>query len=255
MAGSETVIRERKRTQIKAGMIGHETDDASSWLFAFGVLATVSFIAVTILCAPGKSHAISFDLEYRDSTYQAVGSDTYDNLAVEFQSGTLLSSQTVSGIDGITSTAYAGTTNDYSTLISTTFIVGVTGVYEFQVGTDWGRGGATQAVHVGSGAVLDTFVTTNDIWWGNSWTDPDVFSTVLSLTAGETYSLSWVGFEGCCGGAATFRFSVDGSPMLTFNAANFLPFEQPVPVPEPGTALLLGLGLAWLSAACRLPRA
>jgi len=249
------VARERENTRIMADTIGQATDDPLSWAFGFCVPGIMLLIVVTILCTAGASHAISFDLEFRDSTYQVVGSDTYDSLAVEFQSGTLLSSQTVSGIDGITSTAYAGTNGDYSTIISTTFIAGVTGVYEFQVGTDWGRGGATQAVHMGSGAVLDTFVTTNDIWWGNSWTNPDVFSTVLSLTVGETYSLGWVGFEGCCGGAATFRFSVDGSPMLTFNDVNFLPFEQPAAVPEPGTTLLLGLGLAWLSAARRLPRA
>ena len=97
---------------------------------------------------------------------------------------------------------------------------------------------------------FDTFVTTDDIWWGNNWSDPDVFSTVLNLTAGETYSLGWVGFEGCCGGAASFRFSVNGSPPQTLNDTNFLPFEQ-APVPEPGTALLVGLGLVWLGISAR----
>ena len=38
---------------------------------------------------------------------------------------------------------------------------------------------------MGSGTVLDSFITTDDIWWGNYWSNPDVFSTVLSLTAGE----------------------------------------------------------------------
>jgi hypothetical protein len=207
-------------------------------------------IAIVFL-SPVVAQAISFGLEYRDSTYQVVGSDTYDDLVLEFQSGTLLSTQTISGLDGLTSTAYAGTNNDYATLITTTFIAGVTGTYEFLVGTDWGRGGAVQAVDVSSGSVLDTFVTTNDIWWGNNWSNPDVFSTVLNLTVGETYSLGWVGFEGCCGGAASFRFSIDGSAPQTLNSTNFLPFEQPSPVPEPGTALLVGLGLAWLSVAAR----
>jgi hypothetical protein len=116
--------------------------------------------------------------------------------------------------------------------------------------TDWGRGGATRAMHVGSGTVLDTSVTTDDIWWANNWTNPDVFSTVLNLTAGEAYSLGWVGFEDCCGGAASFRFSVNGSPPQTLNDNNFLPFEQ-APIPEPGTALLVGLGLVWLGISAR----
>ena len=200
---------------------------------------------------PVVAQAISFGLEYRDSTYQVVGSDTYDDLVLEFQSGTLLSTQTIGGLDGLTSTVYAGTNNDYATLITTTFIAGVTGTYEFQVGTDWGRGGGAQAVHVGSGTVLDSTVTTDDIWWGNNWGNPDVFSTVLNLTAGETYSLGWVGFEDCCGGAASFRFSIDGSAPQILNSTNFLPFEQPSPVPEPGAALLVGLGLAWLSVLAR----
>jgi len=104
---------------------------------------------------------------------------------------------------------------------------------------------------VGSGTVLDSFITTDDIWWGNYWSNPDVFSTVLSLTVGETYNLSWVGFEGCCGGAASFRFAVDGNAPQTFNSTNFLPFEQQTPVPEPGTAILVGLGLVWLSVSAR----
>lgn len=207
-------------------------------------------IAIASL-APAVANAISFGLEYRDSTYQVVGSDTYNDLVLEFQSGTLLSTQTIASLDGLTSTAYAGTSNDYATLITTTFVAGVTGIYEFQVGTDWGRGGGAQAVHVSSGSVLDTFVTTNDIWWGNSWSNPDVFSTVLSLTAGESYSLGWVGFEDCCGGAASFRFSIDGSAPQTLNSTNFLPFEQQSPVPEPGTAILIAFGLAWLCASAR----
>ena len=139
--------------------------------------------------------------------------------------------------------AAAGTNSDYSTLITTSFTAGVTGTYEFQVGTDWGRGGGTQATHVGSGAVINTFITTNNIWWNNSWNNPDVISTVLNVTAGETYAIGWVGFEDCCGGAVTFRFSVNGSAPITLDDTNFAPYEAPAPVPEPGTALLVGLGL------------
>jgi hypothetical protein len=147
----------------------------------------------------------------------------------------------------------AGTNSNYSTLITTTFTAGVTGTYAFEVGTDWGLGGGSQAVHVGSGAVIDTFVTPNDLWWNYDWNNPDVFSTVLNLTAGETYSIGWVGFEDCCGGDVTFRFSVDGSTPATLDQTSFQPYEAPTPIPEPGTALLLGLGLVAIARNRALP--
>jgi hypothetical protein len=245
------MMRQPRKHPSTAGTGEGPIDDPSIWKRLSAAPIAASCVIAALFLAPAAAHSISFNLEYRGSTYQVVGSDTYNGLVLEFQSGTLLSTQTIGGIDGITSTAYAGTNNDYATLITTTFIAGVTGLYEFQVGTDWGRGGGVQAVHVGSGTVLDSFVTTDDIWWGNNWSNPDVFSTVLSLTVGETYSLGWVGFEGCCGGAASFRFAVDGSALQTFNSTNFLPFEQQTPVPEPGTAILVGLGLVWLSVSAR----
>ncbi len=215
------------------------------------LLAAILFAVGTALLGSKPADALSFQLDFRTSTYQTVGTDTYASLLLQHQGETLLSSQTVNALDGISSVTYAGTNQNYSTLITTTFTAGVTGTYEFQVGTDWGRGGATQAVHVGSGTVLDEFVTTDDIWWGNSWSNPDVFSTVLSLTAGETYTIGWIGFEGCCGGNVNFRFSVNGSAPADLTDTNFAPFEGPTPIPEPRSAMLLMLGLVGLAHAGR----
>lgn len=217
-------------------------------------VAVILLVLAASLALSSPASALSFQLDFRSSTYQTLGSDTFDSLLLQHQGEALLSSQTVNAIDGVSSTTYAGTNQDYSTLVTTTFTAGVTGTYVFEVGTDWGRGGATQAVHVGSGSVIDEFVTTADIWWNNSWTDPDVFSSVLSLTAGETYTISWIGFEDCCGGAVSFRFSVNGSPPATLDDTNFAPYEAPTPVPEPRSAMLLALGLLGLGI-CGRPRA
>lgn len=200
-------------------------------------------VALMILLFAGSASALSFDVEFRDSTYQVVTGDTYDDLVLEHQSGFLRTTLQISGIEGLNSVVSAGTNVDYSTFITTTFTAGVTGTFTFQVGTDWGRGGASIARHVGTGTVLDEFVTTDDIWWNNDWSNPDVLTTNLNLQQNETYTLGWVGFEGCCGGDVTFRFSIDGSPFQTLNDTNFGGFET---VPEPGTATMLGLGLVGL---------
>ena len=56
----------------------------------------------------------------------------------------------------------------------------------------------------------------------------------------------WVGFEGCCGGSTTLRFSVDGSAYAPLTETNLIPY---VAIPEPGPALLFTLGLIGLAGA------
>jgi len=197
--------------------------------------------------AAGPARAVTFDLTIASSTYQVQAGDTYADLVAQHQSETQLSSDTLLAIQGVSSPIYAGVTTDYSILMTTLLNVTAGGTYQFQVGTDWGRGGAAVVIDNGTGAILDEFVTTNDLWWNNDWNDPDVFVTTVSLSAGSSYTLGWVGFEGCCGGATTVRFSYNGAPFQTMSDANLDPFATP----EPGTAVLVALGLAGLSATRR----
>jgi len=124
------------------------------------IIAWLLSLAASFLL-PSEADALAFGVEFRSSRHQVVGGDTYDSLVVEHGSGALLASQTLVGIDSAQAVALAVTPTDYSALITPTFM---TGTSAFQIGTDWGRGGATQAVHVGSGTMLDAFVTTNDSW-------------------------------------------------------------------------------------------
>ena len=94
-----------------------------------------------------------------------------------------------------------------------------------------------------TGTVLDEVVRLDDVWWANDWNDPDVFTTQIALAAGTSYTLVWLGFEGCCGGATTIRFSFEGGPFQILNEPNLEPFV----VPEAGMATLVGLGLGSLA--------
>jgi hypothetical protein len=97
----------------------------------------------------------------------------------------------------------------------------------------------------GTGAIIDEFVTTNDLWWNNDWNDPDVFTTTVDMVAGSSYTLGWIGFEGCCGGQATIRFYYEGTLVGSLDSTSGDSFM--VTNPEPETGLLVGLGLILLS--------
>ena len=206
----------------------------------WGLLAGLSILLPTTV------QALAFQVDFRDSTYQVQTGDTYASLLAQHQSETLIASNTLDALQGISAPVYAsGTNQDYSIVMTADLIALVSGTYTFQVGTDWGRGGASIAIDNNNNTILDEFVTTDDIWWANDWNNTDVFTTTVNLLAGGSYTLGWLGFEGCCGGAATIRFSVDGGAFQVFDSpsggANF------VNSPEPGAGLLLGLGLLGLA--------
>ena len=97
------------------------------------------------------------------------------------------------------------------------------------------------------GTIVFEHVITEDVWWRYDWNDPDVFTTTFDFTASDSYTLTWVGFEGCCGGSSTLRFSTEGGlfTALTSDAI------RPLLVPKPSSASLLALGLGGLSAMTR----
>ena len=92
-------------------------------LFVAGLIA----LCATLLF-PSLARAISFDIEFSDSTYQVASGDTYADLVLEHEnSGPPRTSVTLTGVDSVSSSALAGTNSNYSTLITTTFTAGVMG--------------------------------------------------------------------------------------------------------------------------------
>ncbi|MGH0037176.1 MAG: CCXG family PEP-CTERM protein [Myxococcota bacterium] len=212
-----------------------------------GPLALLLTGIAAALLAPASAGALSFQVDFTSTTYQAQAGDTWADLLAEHQSGALIAGHTLDGLAGISPQTLAGGTNgDYSLLMTTVVEVQVAGQYQFQVGTDWGRGGAAVVIDNDSGLVIDEVVRTDDLWWNNDWNNPDVFTTSLALDAGTSYTLGWVGFEGCCGGSATIRFAFEGGGFQDFTSPNADAYM--IANPEPGTAVLVMLGLGGLSA-------
>lgn len=215
--------------------------------FGAGALTLV----LALLGLPSTAAALSFQADFVSSTYQVQTGDTFGDLLLQHQSGSLIQSNVTTGLEDISTAVYAaGVTRNYSILLATTLDVGVSGTYTFQVGTDWGRGGGTALIDNTSGTIVSEQILTGDIWWNNDWNDPDVFTTTFDFQAGDSFTLMWVGFEGCCGGSSTVRFSIDGAAFQPLTQPNLEPFTI---VPEPTPALLLGLGLLGLVRAGRAP--
>jgi len=212
---------------------------------AASAIALIGSLAVT---APAA--ALSFRAEFSDSGYQVQAGDTWADLLAAHQAGAPLASVDLTALEDVSAQVEAGVDGDYSILMTADLDVAVAGQYEFQVGADWGRGGVA-ALLDDSGTVLDQLVRTDDIWWNDDWNDGDVFSTVVNLTAGSSYSLAWLGFEDCCGGVTTIRFSHEGGAFEPLDTPSIAPY---LAIPEPGAAILLGVGLGGLAVGRRSSR-
>jgi hypothetical protein len=207
------------------------------------LLAPLLLAVASLALSAFDARALTFQADFTFSTYQVTAGDDFADLLAAHLAGASLASVAMTGFEDVSAQVEAGVSGNYSIMLTTVLTIGTTGLYEFQVGADWGRGGVAAVLDDPSGTVIQELVRTDDIWWANDWSNPDVFTTQIALTAGASYRLVWLGFEGCCGGVTTIRFSVDGSPFQTLDEPNLTPFV----VPEPAAGTLVALGLTALA--------
>ena len=80
------------------------------------------------LLIPSLGQALTFQVDFRNSTYQVQGSDTFASLLAQHASETLLTSNSVNALQGISAPVYAGGVNsDYSILMAADLNVLISG--------------------------------------------------------------------------------------------------------------------------------
>ena len=180
---------------------------------------------------PGSASAdvmiSDINLEVRNSTYVITGFESAIDAYTQFLTGSVVCDTSIAAVDNVGSTqTCGGPGSDIATLISVTQDPGAGNVL-WEFGADWGRGGAVFETTFGSS--LPNLV--GDYWWAYDWNNSDV----IAFSSSGAFTLNLLGFEGCCGGGMSLRYSEDGGETWQIAAVN---------VPEPATLALFGLGLA-----------
>ncbi len=112
---------------------------------------------------------------------------------------------------------------DYGLAITTQIVVPADALYEFRLGADFGNGGQ---LYIDGNALEEDW--TDDLWWANNFSNPDVLQGSTFLTAGF-HTLRALGYERCCDGPAQlqYRYDSDGDGSLADESFSILSTTSP----------------------------
>lgn len=172
----------------------------------------------------------SIDMEVRNSSFNYQGGYSITQLQNEFyQGGSEICSISLENIDRVGSRQSCdGPGRNFATLISIDLVSG--GDTKIQFGPDWGRGGVFF-----TDSHSEDF--TGDRWWAYQWNNPAVIEVDINEGA---RTVNFLGWEGCCAGGNSARFSTDGGESWDL-------FSVDATVSEPAAISLFGLGIALLA--------
>ena len=193
-----------------------------------GRIITTAFIGLTALSTAQATPLIftNITMEVKSSSYQVTGGDNATSLLAAFNSGSSLCSLNLADFTGVGGPQNCALSKrNLATLYTVDYFFDGTGSALFELGADWGRGGIV------IGADGGDIVRTDDIWWARSWNNADVIDFTISGSGYGTFQL--LGFEGCCSGYNSLRYSVDSGQFFSAVRA----------VVEPAPLALLGLSL------------
>lgn len=169
------------------------------------IIAGLALTACTSLASAGLV-IDSINVQMVNTTFSArnlTGTDqerfAVASSAFEFSEGSVCSKNLTAFEDISYRGSCGGTRNDYAALYTITG--SLSGGAEFQFGLDWGRGGFVLANS--SGAPLDYI--NDDIWWGGNWNNSSEIISYSLQDVGD-FSLTLLGFEGCCDGINSARY-------------------------------------------------
>jgi hypothetical protein len=203
-------------------------------------IASFSFLAYSSI-----GHTATYEIEFTRSSYEMLTTDSFSDLEAAHNAGQLINRLSVDGFNNIdTQAVIDGDANNHSIMLTTSFYVDKDTLYDFQLGADWGRGGGIAIINADTNTIVSEQLTGQDIWWDNDWNNSDVINTNFAFTAGN-WTIKWIGFEGCCSGTTSIRYSENGGAYAALTNATFNP---PSDVPVPGAVILFSSALALLVA-------
>lgn len=196
------------------------------------IIICAAGMAATALIPASQAMPMTFTgitMEVRKSNYQVTGGDNAASLMAAFNSGNLLCDVNIGLFTSVGGPQTCGTGSHNLSLLYGIDYVQSGATVLFELGADWGRGGIIMGADGGD------ILRSDDIWWANGWNHGDVIDFEISAVGAGSFQL--LGFEGCCSGGNSLRYSTDGG--RTFSAVT-------VTVPEPVPYTLMGLGLMGL---------